>query len=66
MSSAINHKRRSRRGYHATISACGNIHKTARVYEAAKIGIGTPPLIYRLHQFRRKVLEHRKVEAVEE
>lgn len=67
MSSAMNHKRRSRRGYRKTISACGNIVKTARVYEAATWGVGTSLLIFRLQNFRRKVLEHRKgKEAAEE
>lgn len=66
MSNARNHKRRSRRGYGKTISACGNIAKTSRVYEAAKFGVGTSPLIFRIQQFKRKILEHRKTEAAEE
>lgn len=66
MSSAMNHKRRSRRGYIKTVSACGNIVKTARVYEAATWGFGTSPLILRLQNFRQKVLEHRKGKEVEE
>ena len=61
MSTAANHRKRSRRGYRMERSALGNMSHRAYIRDSRR-RYGTPGagLIYQLQAMRRKILESRK------
>lgn len=60
MSSAANHRARSRRSHYRHASAMRGEQKYIIAQEKRRAGMDSTPLIYRLQAFRRRVMDRRK------
>ena len=61
MSTAANHRKRSRRGYHMERSALGNMAHRAYILDTGKrYGASGASIIYKLRAMHQKILESRQ------